>query len=412
VDALLAGLADVVVRHARELAERTVAETGMGCTADKTHKNMFAARDVLHSLRGRIGCGVLRYDTVRGITEIAQPVGVVLGLMPLTNPVATLAFTTLIALKARNALVIRAHPRAAEVSARVVALLRTTLAAHGAPPELLQTIPPVGRAQIHRLLRHPAVDLVLATGSTGLVEAAAASGKPTLGAGSGNAPVWICDDADVGMAAEMIVQSKSFDHGIICGSEQHLLVDTTVRHQALAGLRRAGAVVLSPVEVARLEDVLFMKGRVRPDLLGQSAPVVAAHAGIDVGDRVRLLVAPLKAGSEVGPWGLERLVPVIGLREVCGEQSALTLCSQLLRRGGAGHTAAIHTRSRSRALAFAQAIPVSRVIVNGPASQGCIGLGNGLAPSLTLGCGPAGGATTTDNITYRHLLQVTRVAYS
>ena len=410
VDAVLAALSEVVVGHAADLASRTVAETGMGCAADKTQKNVFAAQEVFRSLRGRTGCGVLGRRDADGVTEIARPVGVVLGLMPLTNPVATLAFLTLAALKSRNALVVRSHPRAAQVTARTVALLRACLAAHGAPPDLLQAVPPTDREQVNALLRHPGVDLVVATGSTGLVRAAAASGKPTLGAGAGNAPAWICRDADVAQATRMVVQSKSFDHGIICGSEQHLLVDSAVLAEATAGLRRAGAAVLTPPQVARLEEVLFAGGQLRPDVVGRSALLLAERAGIPVAARVRLLVAPLPGGSAAGPWGLERLVPVLGLHEVEGDQAAMDLCRALLGRGGAGHTAAVHTRSTTRAVAFGRAVPVSRVILNGPASQGCIGLGNGLTPSLTLGCGPAGGAVTTDNITYRHLMQVTRVA--
>jgi acyl-CoA reductase-like NAD-dependent aldehyde dehydrogenase len=409
VDGVLTALSEVVVQHAGDLASRTVTETGMGCVADKTQKNLFAARDVLHSVRGRTGWGVLGRDAA-GVTEIARPVGVVLGLMPLTNPVATVAFLALAALKSGNALVVRGHPRAAQVTARAVALLRAALDAHGAPPDLLQAVPPTDRDQVQALLRHPGVDLVVATGSTGLVRAAATSGTPTLGAGAGNAPAWICSDADVEQATRMVVDSKSFDHGIICGSEQHLLVDSAVLREATAGLRRAGAAILGPAEVARLEQVLFLDGRMRPEVAGRSAASLAGRAGIPVARDVRLLVAPLSDGSVAGPWGLERLVPVLALREVAGQKAATSLCRALLARGGAGHTAALHTRSSARAIAFAQAVPVSRVILNGPASQGCIGLGNGLAPSLTLGCGPAGGAVTTDNITYRHLRQVTRIA--
>lgn len=410
VDVVLTALSDAVVRHAGDLARRTVTETGMGCVADKTQKNLFAARDVLRSLLGRTGCGVLARHEATGVIEIARPVGVVLGLMPLTNPVATAAFLALTALKSRNALVVRSHPRAARVTARAVALLRAELATRGAPADLVQAVTPVDREQVHALLRHPGVDLVVATGSTGLVRAAAASGKPTLGAGGGNAPAWICPDADVGQATRVVVESKSFDHGIICGSEQHLLVDSAVLREVTAGLRRAGAAVLSPAEVARLEQVLFTDGTMRPDVAGRSPIRLAERAGIPVADGVRLLVAPLPGTSAAGPWGLEHLVPVLGLQEVSGEEEALALCRAFLARGGAGHTAAIHTRSEMRAIAFAQSVPVSRVILNGPAAQGCIGFGNGPSPSLTLGCGPAGGAVTTDNVTYRHLQQVTRIA--
>jgi acyl-CoA reductase-like NAD-dependent aldehyde dehydrogenase len=384
----------------------------MGRGDDKTEKNVFAARAVLRDILGRPARGVLRLDDRRKVIEIGRPVGVVLALMPVTNPVATTFSTALIALKGGNALVIRAHPRAADVTARAVALLRSALSAGGASADLVQAIPPVDRNQVRCLLRHPDVDLVLATGSTGLVKEAMASGKPTLGAGAGNAPVWICDDADLRGAARTVVASKSFDNGLICGSEQHLIVDAAVAGRVTAALEEAGAAVLSAPDVERLEAALFDGGRLRPDLVGRSAAIVARHAGLAVTPGTRLLIAPVPDTATAGPWGLERLAPVLGLYVVAGEEDALVRCRQLLARSGAGHTAALHTSTRARALRFARSVPASRILVNGPASQGCIGSGNGLTPSLTLACGPEGGSTTTDNISYQHLLQITRVAVS
>lgn len=284
VDRLVGALADVFVEHSRELAGATVAETGLGNVPDKTAKNEFAARAVAASLRGQPAHGVLKVDEARGTVDIARPVGVVLGLMPVTNPVATLVFTALIALKARNALVLRPHRQAAGVSARTAELLRATIAEAGAPPDLLHVVRPVDRAQTQRLFRDPRIDVVLATGGTSLVRAAQASGKPTLGAGAGNAPAWIAPDADVEEAAGTVVGSKAFDHGIICGSEQHLLVDRTVRARALEALIEAGARLLTPAETERLTRGLFLDGAVRPDLLGRSPQEVAAAVGITAGD--------------------------------------------------------------------------------------------------------------------------------
>lgn len=410
VDRLLAALADVIVVHAQSLAADTVQETGMGRVEDKGRKNVFAARGVADDLIGRVGSGIVGEDARSGVVEVARPVGVVLALLPVTNPVATLVFTALIALKSRNALLVRAHPRAVRVTERAVGLLRQALGAHGVPADLLQTVPGLDRHGLQELMRDPGIDLVLATGSSGLVRAAAESGTPTIGAGSGNAPAWIAADADVDRAAGAVVDSKSFDHGVICGSEQHLVVDSSTREPIQVALERARAAVLRPEDVTRLERVLFTGGGIRAEVLGRSPGELARCAGVAVQDGVRLLVAPLPAGAVAGPWGLERLVPVLGLHPVSGERAALELCAQFLRRGGAGHTAAVHTRSRERVMRFAAALPVGRVIVNGPASQGCIGMGNGLVPSLTLACGPVGGAVTTDNITYRHLQSITRIA--
>jgi acetaldehyde dehydrogenase / alcohol dehydrogenase len=409
VDGLLQGLAEVIVEHARDLARRTVLETGMGCEDDKAAKNTFAALGVLRSIQAQTACGVLRWDTRSGITEMAVPVGVVLGMMPVTNPVATTVFSALIALKAGNALLVRAHPRAAHVTATTVALMRTALAACGAPADLVQALQPVDRAQVRRLFRHRGVDLVLATGSTGLVAEAMSSGKPTLGAGTGNAPAWICDDADVQLAAQSIVDSKSFDHGIICGSEQHAIVSVGIRRRVVAALERAGAAVLSPADVTQLEMVLFKDGRPRPQLMGRSPGVLVEQAALHCRSDARLLVAPLP-DTPASLWRIGRLAPVLALCAVPGEADAVALCRQILAGEGAGHTAAIHTRSRAKALSFARSVPTSRVIVNGPASQGCIGLGNAITPSFALACGAAGGSTTTDNITFRHLTQVIRLA--
>ncbi len=410
-DALLTALADVMVRSAEELAERTVAETEMGCAPDKAVKNRFAASGVLKSLVGRTGCGVLGEDADHpGVTEIAAPVGVVLALMPLTNPVATLTFSVLIALKARNALVVRAHRRAAGVTDHAVRLLRSALVRRGAPADLVQAVRTVDREHTGRLLRHAGVDLVLVTGGADLVRAACAAGRPTLAAGAGNAPAWISDDADVETASEALVESKSFDYGMICGSEQHLVVDHAVRDRLVRALAHYDALVLSREQSVQLGEVLFVGGRVRRELIGKSAQILATAAGLQVEQPTRLLVALLPPAAACSDWGKERLVPVLGLYEVSGERQAHALCRDLLARGGLGHTAAVHTTSPQRALEFARAVPASRVLVNAPASQGCIGLGTGLVPSLTLACGTAGGTTTTDNITYRHLQNITRVA--
>ena len=413
VDRLLAAVAGSVSAHAPELAAAAVSETGMGNVADKVAKIRFASTDVQASLAGRPGAGVLRYDRRRRVLEVARPVGVVLGLMPVTNPVATLVFKALIALKGRNALLASPHHRAPLVSARVSDLVRTELARHGAPPDLVQCLDGTwGREQVRELMRAPGVSLVLATGGAGVVRAAYSSGTPAIGVGPGNAPAWVAHDAAVERAARDVVRSKSFDHGIICGSEQHLVVDARVEDRLLRALRADGAAVLDPADVARLEQELFdpRTGRLRPDLVGRSAGTLAAAAGVHVDPRTRLLVAPLSGTSLEAPWTVERLAPLLPLRTVAGEAAALELCRALLVREGAGHTAVVHTRSRRSVRAAAAGLPVSRVLVNAPASQGCVGMGTGLTPSFTLGCGAAGGTSTTDNVSYEHLLDVVRVA--
>src|SRR5262245_17371581 len=293
VEALLDAVAKAVADRAEELAAATVAETGIGNVADKTFKNRFASLEVNRTLQGRPGIGPRPPDD-RGVTEIASPVGVVLGLIPMTNPVATLVFKTLICLKARNALIVSHHPAAAAVGARTVELIGEVLAAHGAPVTLLQSVERASRTRTAMFMRHPQVSLILATGGTAMVRAAYSSGTPAIGVGSGNVPALVCADADPVAAAAAVVESKGFDHGIICGSEDNLVVDTAVGTPFLAALEAAGAVVCSQEETARVVAVAFDPGdgHLRRDALGQSAQAIAEAAGVRRDRPIRVLVMP------------------------------------------------------------------------------------------------------------------------
>ena len=414
IDALITALAAQIAAHAEELAAATVAETGIGCVPDKAVKNRFASLGVAWSLTGKPGVGVVGGSGPEGLTEIAEPMGVIVGLIPVTNPVATLVFKALICIKARDALIASCHRDAAGVGARTADLLRQVLARHGACADLVQTVPrgPTRQATA-ALMRHPGVAMILATGGTAMVKAAYSSGTPAIGVGPGNAPAWVCADADLEAAARMVVASKAFDHGIICGSENNLVVDQSVRGSFTAALRAAGAAVLGPADCDRLTRVAFddRDGRLRRAVLGHAATAIAAQAGIAVPAGTRLLVAPLPRQAVPGPYGREKLAPILSLFTADGQDDGIGLCRQILGNGGRGHTAIIHTRSQRLPLSFARQMPVSRVLVNGPGAHGCIGLGNALTPSLTLGCGTDGRTSTTDNITYTHLVNIKRVAH-
>lgn len=414
VDGLITALAGQVADHADELAAATVAETGIGCAPDKADKNRFASLGVAQSLVGKPGVGVIGSRERAALTEIADPMGVVFGLIPMTNPVATLVFKTLICVKARDGLIVSCHRDAANVGARTVDLLRQVLARHGSSADLVQTVPRRStRRTTAALMRHPGVSMILATGGTAMVKAAYSSGTPTIGVGPGNAPAWVSADADVEAAARTVVASKAFDHGIICGSENNLVVDLPVRDWFAGALRRAGAAVLGPSECDRLARVVFdgPDRRLSRTVLGQAATVIAARAGIEVPAGTRLLVAPVPREAVPGPYGREKLAPILSLFTADGEDDGIRLCLQILGNGGRGHTAIIHTRSEQLQASFAQQMPVSRVLVNGPGAHGCIGLGNGLTPSLTLGCGTCGRTSTTDNVTYTNLVNIKRVAH-
>ena len=410
VDALIGDVADEVAEHAEELARATVEETGIGNVADKTVKNQFASTEVAASMIGRPGVGVFELDRTRGILRISDPVGVVVGLTPVTNPVATTVFKALICLKSRNALIVSGHRSAGRVTARTVDLVREVLQRHGAPEDLVQVLREHDRARTAMLMGHPDVDLVLATGGPALVRAAYSSGTPAIGVGAGNAPVWIARDADLARAAALVVAGKAFDHGIICGSENNLVVDREVRAEFLLALVGEGAHVLDPGQCHRLQRHIFDRtGRLATALVGKSAWTVAQTAGIAVPRDTRVLVAPTSTSHARGPLGHEKLAPLLSLFTVDGDDQAMALCRQLLTNGGRGHTAIVHSEDPTRQATFGQAMPTSRTLINSSGASGCIGMGNGLSPSLTLGCGTYGNTSTTDNITYTHLLNVKRL---
>jgi acetaldehyde dehydrogenase / alcohol dehydrogenase len=381
IDGLITALAAQIAAHADELAAATVAETGIGCVPDKAVKNRFASLGVAQSLTGKPGVGVIGGSSPEALTEIAEPMGVILGLIPMTNPVATLVFKALICIKARDALIASCHGDAAGVGARTAGLLRQVLARYGACADLIQAVPRRPTRQgTAALMRHPGLAMILATGGTAMVTAAYSSGTPAIGVGPGNAPAWICADADVGKAARMVVASKAFDHGIICGSENNLVVDQSVRGPFTAALREAGAAVLGPADCDRLAQVAFddQDGRLRSAVLGQAATAIAAQAGIAVPASTRLLVAPLPRQAVPDPYGREKLAPILSPFTADGPDDAIGLCRQILGNGGRGHTTIIHTRSQQLQLSFARQIPVSRILVNGPGAHGCIGLGTAL----------------------------------
>jgi len=292
-----------------------------------------------------------------------------------------------------------------------VGLIGEVLAVHGAPTDLLQSVERASRARTAMFMRHPGVALILATGGTAMVRAAYSSGTPAIGVGSGNVPALVCADADPAAAAAAVVQSKAFDNGIICGSEDNLVVEEGVAGPLLAELERAGAAVCSPAEAARVAGHAFDPGdgRLRREALGQSAQTIAEVAGVRRDRPIRVLVLPQPLEQVDGPLGREKLAPLLSLFRVAGGGQGLEVCKRLLANQGAGHTAVIHTGDQALQQRFAEEVPASRILVNGPATQGCIGVGNGLTPSLTLGCGTFGGNSTTDNVTYTNLLNIKRL---
>jgi acyl-CoA reductase-like NAD-dependent aldehyde dehydrogenase len=413
IDALLFDIATLLAGRAEELAIVSASETGLGNVADKTLKIRFASLDVYRSLAGQVAQGVLSVDEERRVTEIASPVGVVFAVAPVTNPVATAIFKMLIAIKGRNATILSFHRQALRVGRLTCGIVRDALKAHGAPADLVQWVAHPSRKATRRFMGHEGVSLVLATGGQSLVEAAYSSGTPAIGVGPGNAPAWICPDANLEDAARAIVASKTFDNGLICGAEHNLVVDAGVAAPFVEALVAEGAAILTPVEARRFAaQVIDRKtGALLRDFVGQSAQVIAGAIGLVRTFPIRLLVVPATFSRSDRFSTGEKLAPVLSMFTVDGEDEGLKLCQMLLEIAGAGHTAVIHSTNAARIERFARVIPAGRILVNSPAAQGCCGMTTGLACSMTLGCGTFGGNSTTDNVTFRHLLNVKRVAY-
>jgi len=413
VDALLQDVAQTIAERAQELAEATVAETGMGKVEDKVMKIRFASLEVYKTIAGHSAAGLLRTDPQTQVSEIASPVGVVLGLIPVTNPVPTIVFKVLVTLKGRNAVVLSCHRDALGVGSQACDIIRDVLEHHRAPRDLVQTVRQrSSRQKTMMFMHHPDVKLILATGGTSMVKAAYSSGTPAIGVGPGNAPILVCADADLSKAAQAIIQSKSFDNGVICGSENNLVVVASVRDGFIEMLEAHGAIIPGPDEKNRLTVQVFDPDSIglKKSIVGQSAQFIADSAGISRDKDIRLIVVPLKQGELQGPYGHEKLAPVLSLFTVNDEAEGIQVCKQILINQGHGHTAAIYTENRELMEQFGNEIPASRILVNAAAAQGCIGIGTGLNPSFTLGCGTFGGNSTTDNVTYTHLINIKRLA--
>lgn len=411
LDAVIIEMAIRLQRQAVEFARIEVAETGMGSVADKAHKMHIVCRDVLQQLvgtrtGGRIG------ELPSGVVEYYSPVGVVFGVTPSTNPITNGLFKVMLCLKTRNALIL-SFPKTVNVLAdKFLANVEAVLHAHNLPADLVQRLHAPTRDKVHALMAHPRVDLVLATGGASLVRDAQSSGNPCYGVGPGNVAAYVAHDADLPTAARHIVSSKSYDHGIICGSENNLVVDTRALPEFLDHLVREGAAVLDAEEKQRAIAAWFDPAHngVSRAVLGAAPSVLAAAAQIRRPYSIKVFVIPA-AADEASVLAVEKLAPVLALFATTEAEAIGTCVALLQNHGGAGHTAAIHTQSRERAEAFALQVPAGRVLVNTPSTFGMMGVSTALPVAFMLGSGTWGNNITTDAITWRHLVNVKRLAW-
>ncbi|MFY1680132.1 bifunctional acetaldehyde-CoA/alcohol dehydrogenase [Micromonospora sp. WMMD730] len=396
-------------RHAA-LAQLAVAETGRGVFEDKAVKNIFACEHVTHSMAKTRTVGVIARDEISGIVEIADPVGVVAGITPVTNPTSTTIFKALLALKTRNPIIFAFHPAAQRCSVEAARTVRDAAVAAGAPEHCIQWIEEPSVEATTALMHHPGVATILATGGNAMVRAAYSAGKPALGVGAGNVPAWIEATAKLKRAVNDVVLSKSFDNGMICASEQAVILDAAIHDAAIAEFRTLHAHLATPAEKEKLEALLFPAGKLNPDVVGRTAAWIADAAGITVApDTSIILVAVDRVGPDE-PLTREKLCPVLAVLRADSREQGLRYAEQMVEFHGLGHSAVIHTADEELVEEFGRRVKAVRIIWNSPASQGGIGdMYNAFLPSLTLGCGSYGRTSVSDNVSAVNLLNIKRI---
>lgn len=411
VDAIVKSVAEAGVRNAKRLAKMAHEETGFGIEADKVIKNVFGSRGVYEAIKDMKTIGVLEVDEEKKTKKIAIPVGIVAGLIPSTNPTSTAFYKSEIALKGGNAIIFSPHPNAKNCIVEAVKVIRTAIAEAGGNEDLVSviTIPTIQATDM--LMKHPDVAMILATGGSAMVRAAYSSGTPAIGVGPGNGPAYIEKTADVALAVKRIMDSKTFDNGTICASEQSVMCDCDMEPAVRVEMEKQGAYFLNDEQIAKLgKFILRANGTMNPQIVGKSAQVIADLAEIEIPEGTRVLVAK-ETGIGFGhPYSNEKLAPILGFYTAENYVEICELAQKILHYEGAGHTFSMHTKDPKIVDYFAARIPASRIMVNTPSALGGIGASTGMLPALTLGCGAIGGSSTSENVGPQHLINVRVVA--
>lgn len=411
IDQIVLSMANAARQEAGRLASMAVEETGFGKVEDKITKNLFAAQEVYQAIREMKTAGIVNRDDTQKVWEVAEPVGIVAGIVPSTNPTSTTIFKSLIAIKSRNVIVFSPHPTAAKCTAETARILQEAAERAGAPKGTITCITQPTMASAKELMTHSLTNVILATGGGAMVKAAYSSGKPAYGVGPGNVPVYIHASASVSKAVRDIIRSKTFDNGTICASEQAVVVDQAIRRKVIEEFKKQGAYFLDDHEKQRVEAVLMHQGGLNPKIVGKSPQAIADMAGILIDTQAKLLVAEETGIGKSYPFSVEKLSPVLAFYTVQDWRQASRVCRELLELGGLGHTLGIHSDDQAAIEAFALEQPVSRLVVNSGTTFGGIGATTGIQPSLTLGCGSNGNNVSSDNIGPKHLLNIRRVAF-
>ncbi|MDR0481597.1 MAG: bifunctional acetaldehyde-CoA/alcohol dehydrogenase [Cellulomonadaceae bacterium] len=403
-----------------QLAKMAVEETGRGIFEDKATKNIFACEHVTHSMAKLRTVGVISRDELKGITEIAEPVGVVAGVTPVTNPTSTAIFKSLLALKTRNPIIFGFHPNAQNCSVEAARIVRDAAIAAGAPDNCIQWIEHPSIAATGELMNHPGVSTILATGGNAMVRAAYSTGKPALGVGAGNVPAYMVKDCDIRQAVNDIVLSKGFDYGVVCASEQAVIIDKEIYAEAIDEFKRMHAYICNREEKAKLEEYFFgvtaqsencAGAKLNAAVVGKSPVWLAEQAGFSVPLDTSILMAEISAVGPVEPLSREKLSPLLAVIKAKDLEDGLKKSEQMVEFDGLGHSAAIHTKDKDLAERFGSIVKAVRVLWNQPSALGGIGdIYNALIPSLTLGCGSYGHNSVSNNVSAINLINIKRVA--
>ena len=412
VDAIFKAAATAANKARIPLSRMAVEETGMGVLEDKVIKNHYAAEYIYNAYKNTKTCGVIEEDPVYGITKIAEPLGVIAAVIPTTNPTSTAIFKTLICLKTRNGIIISPHPRAKNCTAAAAKIVLDAAVAAGAPEGIIKCIDVPSLELTNKVMQE--ADCILATGGPGMVKAAYSSGKPALGVGPGNTPVIIDDTADVKMAVNSIIHSKTFDNGMICASEQSVTVLESVYKAVKEEFKYRGCYFLKKEELDKVRSTILINGALNAKIVGQKAATIAKMAGVEVPEETKILIGEVDSVDISEPFAHEKLSPVLAMYKAKTFDEALEKAAQLVADGGYGHTSSlyINVNEKEKMAKHAAIMKTCRILINTPSSQGGIGdLYNfRLAPSLTLGCGSWGGNSVSENVGVRHLINIKTVA--
>ena len=413
VDKIFLAAATAANKQRISLAKMAVEETGMGVVEDKVIKNNYAAEYIYNAYKNTKTCGVIEEDSAYGIKKVAEPIGVIAAVIPTTNPTSTAIFKCLLALKTRNGIIISPHPRAKGCTIAAAKIVLEAAVAAGAPEDIIGWIDVPSLDMTNLIMKE--ADIILATGGPGMVKAAYSSGKPAVGVGAGNTPAIIDDTADILLAVNSIIHSKTFDNGMICASEQSVIVLDKVYKAAKKEFADRGCYFLSPEETEKVRKTILINGALNAKIVGQPAHTIAGLAGVSVPEKTKILIGEVESVDISEEFAHEKLSPVLAMYKAMNIQDAFAKAEQLIADGGYGHTSSIYldvSTGKEKLDEFAARMKTCRILVNTPSSHGGIGdLYNfKLAPSLTLGCGSWGGNSVSENVGVKHLLNIKTVA--